>query len=401
MLTLLAVAQDTPGSDLKTTGFKVSKEPADGEACVEHLHKIHDAIIAFKEARQRLPNWLSELSPEFLDAKLLVCPYVSRIADLRSWRYRNIREDVFQDPKESTSYAYEFCNKEIPLWPGVKTTWREFKLRLVRHMAPVGEDAVPIVRCFAHEPVLNLAHNGRIYPNPVGKDWEETYMPRFKHEDFHPESFFLDSPVRVDAGHFPRRAAQANARLLDLSQHYNAYLDEVWLPFPRDCDLKKLPNGLQEFGGVHFDVRGLIQLSASRLLAPYPSNVAGIKVGGACAKIHFLHATRPVPVRPPNILPGTKVASYVVRYANGTETEIPILYGDDVDNWWFDPSRPNHKLGRVVWEGENAASKVENRKLCLFLTTWKNPSQDQPVATLSLNSAMAETAPFVVAITTE
>ncbi len=396
-----AAAQDTPGKDVKTAGFKASREAAEADACREHLHKIHDAITAFEGAHQRLPNWLSELSPAYLDAKLLVCPYVTRIADLSSWRYRNIREDVFQDPKESTSYAYEFCSKEIPLWPGVKTTWREFKQRLVKRMGRAGEDAVPIVRCFAHEPILNVAYGGRVYSNPANKDWEELFMPPFTHEDFHPETLYLNEPVMVDRKRFLPRASKTEARLLDLSKHYNAYLDEVWLPYPRECDLKSLPQGDQEIGGVRFDVRGLAQLSATRLLAPYPTNVTGVKVGASSTKIHFLHATRPVPVRAPDMAVGTRVATYVIHYENGAAAEIPIIYGRDLKNWWFDPLKPEPGSARAAWEGENPASKAFQRKIRLFITSWQNPRKDQTIASLSLNSAMAETAPFVVAITIE
>jgi hypothetical protein len=391
-------AEETQGTETPAPRYKASTDPADAAACRESLQKIHDAITAFGAAHERLPHWLSELSPEYLDANLLVCPYVKKIADLRSWRY-GIRDDVFQDPNESTSYAYEFCHKEIVLWTGVKKTWNEYKQRQVERMGAAGKDAVPIVRCFAHDPILNLACSGRIYPS--GTEWESSYEPQFQHEDLHPEPLFFHHAPRTDGKSFPRRDPALGPRSLDLSAHYNAYLDETWLPFPRDCDLKQLSRGLKELGGARFDVRGLIQLNGDRLLAPYPIVVPDIKVGQSCAKIHFLHATRQVPVGAPSIEDGRKLASYVVCYRSGAQIEIPVRYGHDVKDWFYDPVSPNHGQTQVVWEGENLASKDRHLKVRLFLTTWQNPWPEQPIDSLSLVSAMAETAPFVVAITLE
>src|SRR6185369_11515744 len=144
------------------------------------------------------------------------------------------------------------------------------------------------------------------------------------------------------------------------------------------------------------DVRGLIQLNGAHLLAPYPIVVPGIRVGRPCTKLHFLHATRSGPPaydRPAaKVNDGTKVSSYIVHYRSGSQVEIPIVYGQDVKDWWFDLVFPDHDTTKVVWEGENVASLADHRKIRLFLTSWQNPWKDQPVESLSLVSAMAETA---------
>ncbi|MCI0539599.1 MAG: hypothetical protein L0Z50_30685 [Verrucomicrobiales bacterium] len=378
--------------------FKASKDPMEAASCRDRLKLIHDSIAAFKNDHQRLPSWLSELSPRYLDASLLVCPYVAKIGDLRSWR-SGFRDDVFQDPKESTSYAYEFNNIQRKLWTGVTKTWNEYKHRQMERMGPLGRDAVPIVRCFEHDPVLNLAYSGRIYAS--GGVWETLYEPRFSHDDHHPESLFFHESLRVDPSRFPRRAASAEARLLDLSSHYNAYIDDAWLPWPSDSDLRGLAPGAREFGGMRFDARGVVQLKGAGLLAPYPVLVPGIAIGRACTNIHFLHATRLVSDHAAKVADGSKVAGHVVHYRSGAQVEIPILYGRDVKDWWYDPLAPDHGPAKVVWEGENLASIGWHRKMRLFHTTWTNSWKDQPIDSLSLVSAMAETAPFVIAITVE
>jgi len=397
---VIVAAQETagPNAGIPAPRYKASTNSADAAACRDRLKQIHDGITAFKTANQRLPNWLSELSPQYLDAGLLVCPYVARIGDLRSWR-SGFRDDVFQDPKGSPSYAYEFNDRPRRLWTGVTKTWNEHKHRQIERMGPLGRDAVPIVRCFAHDPVLNLAYNGRIYPS--GGVWEKLYEPQFSHDDHHPESLFFHEPLRVDMSRFPPRAASADSRLLDLSSHYNAYIDEAWLPWPADSDLKGLPVGVREFRGTRFDARGIIQLKGARLLAPYPIVVPGIRIGRACTNLHFLHATRVPSDHVTEVADGSKVASHVVHYRSGAQVEIPILYGRDVKEWWYDPLSPDHGPAKVVWEGENLASLGWDRKIRLFHTTWTNPWRDQPIDSLTLVSAMAETAPFVLAITLE
>jgi hypothetical protein len=376
------------------------KDPQNAANCRRNMHRIHDAIEAFKRDHKRLPHWLSELTPDYLDVNSLICPFVKKTADLQSWRY-GLRYDVFDDPAKSTSYSYEFCEKELLLWTGVKTTWAGYKRR---QMDVVG-DKVPIVRCFAHDPVLNLAYSGEIYTNLSNTDWESLYEPRFKHEDLMPESLFFHEPPHADANRYSRRGTDIDPRLLDLTAHFNAYLDETWLPYPRDCDLKRLRPGVQEFGGVRFDVRGLIQLNGSHLLAPYPIVVQGIRVGQRCAKIELLHGTRTIydaQGRAYEIDEGTKVAAYIVNYASGAQVEIPIVYGQDVKDWWYNPALPEHEPARVAWDkGENLASLMAHRRIRLFQTTWENPWKDQPIESLTLVSAMAETAPFVVAITLE
>ena len=67
-------------------------------------------------------------------------------------------------------YLYEFS--PLPMghvWAGGQIRMRDFKRR---QMGLVGGE-VPIVRCHLHQPVLNLAFDGRIYESPVS--WEQNF----------------------------------------------------------------------------------------------------------------------------------------------------------------------------------------------------------------------------------
>jgi hypothetical protein len=52
--------------------------------------------------------------------------------------------------------------------------------------------------------------------------------------------------------------------LIDLSGCYTASLDDDWL-VSAEANLQPLPKGMQNFAGVKFDVRGLIQLAGKNL----------------------------------------------------------------------------------------------------------------------------------------
>jgi hypothetical protein len=60
----------------------------------------------------------------------------------------------------------------------------------------------------------------------------------------------------------PARAADAGNHLIDLTGYYHGALTETWhqggLP---NNTLANLPSGIQIFGGIEFDVRGVVQLS--------------------------------------------------------------------------------------------------------------------------------------------
>jgi hypothetical protein len=70
------------------------------------------------------------------------------------------------DPKLRSSYLYEFCDAKVP--DGVGTTslgWKPgmtMKDWKTRQLLIFGAD-VPLVRCWHHRPVLNLAFSGEVY----------------------------------------------------------------------------------------------------------------------------------------------------------------------------------------------------------------------------------------------
>jgi hypothetical protein len=196
----------------------------------------------------------------------------------------------------------------------------------------------------------------------------------------------------------PAREVSAPATLLDLSNYYNAALDETWHPGMQNNNLAALPTGLQTFAGVMFDVRGVVQLAGRRLWREgFPRRARGIPVGQKAARLHFLHATGWV------VPDGTQIGNFVVHYRDGRRRFIPILFGQDVSDW-FGPAELTSQAYRqgatVAWE-EPVRGSASARSHRLFKTAWANPFSETEIMSLDYVSAMTEAAPFLVAISVE
>src|SRR5262249_28471465 len=74
----------------------------------------------------------------------------------------------------------------------------------------------------------------------------------------------------------------------------------------------------------------VIQLANNKLKGRRPEKVEGIDVGTKVAKLHVLHAAVG------EVTDGKVIASYVVRYADKSTVSIPVVYGKDVRDWWYD-----------------------------------------------------------------
>src|SRR5262249_27079141 len=140
---------------------------------------------------------------------------------------------------------------------------------------------------------------------------------------------------------------------------------------------------------------GIIQLCGGEVGLRYPEEVTGIKANLKSRRLHFLHAAGWHTVNS-----GTKIGAYWVRYKNGQRVEIPIVYGQDVVDWW----NPDGKLPTrsvVAWTGQNAASRYQGRLIRLFCSTWTNPMPETEIESIDFVSSLVNSAPFLIAITAD
>lgn len=196
------------------------------------------------------------------------------------------------------------------------------------------------------------------------------------------------------------RDSQTSANLIDLTPHYNASPNDSWHEGGiGNNDLKSLPQGNRDFAGVKFDVRGIVQLSGQgadeQLTVRFPKEIKSIAVDRPCSQLHFLQGAG---WSSPD---GTKIGSYIVHYQDGKTAEIPIVYGMHVRDWWTPPGEHPVSGSEIAWKGSNEAATASQMRQQLYKTTWKNPRPETPIASLDYVSAMAISAPFLIALTAE
>jgi hypothetical protein len=167
--------------------------------------------------------------------------------------------------------------------------------------------------------------------------------------------------------------------------------------------LASLPKGEQTLEKVKFKIAdGLLQLGSKLLKEEKPDRVDGIQIGKVFAQLHILHATQygsGLGV----IADDTEIAKYIVHYEGGGTETIPVVYGQDVRNWWYSANEKGVTRGMVAWKGENERTKkFPGRQLRLYLSTWENPHPTKNVVSIDyVKVGDTPAAPFCVALTLE
>jgi hypothetical protein len=194
------------------------------------------------------------------------------------------------------------------------------------------------------------------------------------------------------------RSSQASLDLVDLSEHYTSSLDDNWFCHAGH-DLRDVPRGIQILGGVEFDVRGLIQLAASKSLevtgVVFHEAVKGIAVNRMGRRLHFLQACFW------STNEGAKLGEYIIHYADGQTRSAPILYQRNVVDWWVRPEDRLPTEAEEVWRGSNPATRSMGFATHLIKYTWENPLPEVEISTIDFVSDLIEAGPFLVAITVE
>ena len=149
----------------------------------------------------------------------------------------------------------------------------------------------------------------------------------------------------------PLRDPATPSRLIDLSLAYTTSLTNVAALGAGADALSELPVGIHTFGGVPFDVRGVIFRSSS-----YEANAAltSIPIRSKCQALYFLHGAAAMVFARDN----WQVGAYRVHYAGGGSQDIPVLIGRHVRDWFYYEAEPV-EVGQapLVWVGLNARAR--------------------------------------------
>jgi hypothetical protein len=349
--------------------------------CRRNLHLIYEAIQAYRRVHKDVPNELAELQPRFLsEARFLTCPTARRLgltsADITQWGVGRI------------TYGYEFSSQPVPgvISGGSQRSMREWK-RL--QMGLVGSE-VPLVRCHTHErAILNLSFGGRIYESAT-LDWEQNFKDVVDPKDL-TRARRLAAHVVVKKIVVPTRNPQTPPTMIDLSNHYNMSLDEVWPGLEPLQPLADLPTGMVELNGEGFDLRGAIQLGAVRPgLIEYPAAVTNIVIGLQGSNVQLLLATVHATASE------TPVADCVFHLSDGRQQRFQVVYGTHLAACLSDGERFTPPTdSRVAW----TALAGEGRKVArLFQCRWSNPFPDQVIESMEFVARKGNAGPLLVAL---
>jgi hypothetical protein len=378
----------------------IPKKPVrspESESCKTNLNRIFDAIQEYRKEYNKWPELISDLHPDYIsDLSRFLCPEKLRRGEQATEGLR-LRRTPFEDPIPN-DYAYEFKTKSYPLWAGLSSTEREYKLR---QMEVVGSN-VPIVRCMNHYGLgsnLFLSVGGNIF-DQNGSDWESLFInDQVRIEQLLPPAIFSDFaplPGRFTNGILPREPA-TDANLIDLSRHYTSDLSTPWLWRNEGISLSNLVRGTIQLPTVpvRFDVRGVIQLRSQNMKSPFPAHATGIRVARKGQFLHFLEGAVPGRKRAADTH-ASAIGRYKVRYSDGQSQEIAIRYGQDVLAWNDTSDDLTTQEAKLAWQGTNGTSRIS-----LYHQRWPNPRADTEIASLDFISTLAEAAPFLIAITVE
>ncbi len=284
---------------------------ADFETCAKNLREVYAALRKYEEAKGTVPDWLSDLVPDYLSGEGLFCP------DDPSHRTR-----YWPDPKLPCSYCYELSASRFV--PALRGTMRNHKV-LQRGLFG---DVVPIVRCFHHSRVLNLAWDGRVYTSAL--NFEHLFIPGYTSDML----FGREAPKAAPVGAKGEVTYQTDleAFLQEMDRAY-PFFDLKGIRKDREATSNRLREEVKECKSDG-DFLGIV-LQAIRCLRDGHMGFRDMKAS--------------LPPRPPRYYPG-------VSFLPATNERVVMMSdGTDLD--------PDLKIGTIVTkiDGEDARQYLEDR----------------------------------------
>jgi hypothetical protein len=195
-------------------------------------------------------------------------------------------------------------------------------------------------------------------------------------------------------------AKEPTFKFVDIQPKANHALKEDMGADYEGNNLGNLPQGEQKLEDTPFKIgEKMIRLKGNND-ETLPEKVEDIKVDAKFEKLHILHSTE---YRVGEDADDKEIGAYVVHYADKTEERIPIVYNEDLQDWWGYPGSPEVTRAKVAWTGNNTAADNfgDDIKIRLFDLTWTNPHPEKEVATIDFTSKETMCKPFLVALTLE
>jgi beta-lactamase regulating signal transducer with metallopeptidase domain/regulation of enolase protein 1 (concanavalin A-like superfamily) len=128
--------------------------PDDLKPCAEVLEKIYAALKKYEKDKGSMPDWLSDLVPDYLSAEMLTWPEDGPKST-----------PLAPDPHLPCSFGYQYSNQTTS--PSGGKSYRQFK----DQERKIWGEVVPLVRYYTGTKCLNVSFDGRIYMS--GTAWEK------------------------------------------------------------------------------------------------------------------------------------------------------------------------------------------------------------------------------------
>ncbi len=259
----------------------------------------------------------------------------------------------------------------------------------------------------------NVFGGGRLFRNPEAGDFTIINKDLAAKIGFDASAMRLDwSPYFVK---YMGKSSGAGGRSnpvyepMDISTYFNRSLkDEV----PGDGkggwsdqglnDMSLMPAGKQVFDGIPWLVgdpeapAGAVMLETQRIKIdkPYPVSVSIACEGKKFSEIFFLYTgaycwagkTPDGKVRE-----NAEIAKFTAEYEDGSNANIPVIYGKQIIDWWADPSWQevstlNENNCFIAWQGPNRSVS----KVTLYYLKWSNPEPDKPLKSIEVSKKNAD-----------
>ena len=229
---------------------------------------------------------------------------------------------------------------------------------------------------FSHR--QNLHADFRVYDNERG-----FYLKRVTVSRYQP------SPLII-----PLRDPAMSPTMIDLTAFYNGS-GRHYAPGGKVEGLADLREEVRKNTGVDFDVRGyvgLFRVGQESDGVAAPAAITGIPIGRRLTKMHFLHSASY------KVNDGTRIGAYLLRMADGSTCELPLVYGQHVRIERSDSrATPGAEL---AWTGEGIRTGAGTTVRILKMT-WTNPQPALIVESLDFTSTKTSCAPHLLGITIE
>lgn len=162
---------------------------------------------------------------------------------------------------------------------------------------------------------------------------------------------------------------------------------------------KVVPRGKQTFLNVPLQIGGNLALwgqANTNNGQVFREEVKGIPVKRTFESLYIYHAAFH---QSPD---GTRVYDVVFNFSDGSSENEPILYGDDVRDWYYFPRTeavPLDPRSKLAWHGYYSDENVV-QPLRFCLTAIENPKPNLEVVSIDLVSCKENSAGCIMAITT-